>query len=453
MTAGTSEGPAAPSVRKVALASSLGATIEWYDFFIYGTASALVFNHLFFTRLPPAVGTLVALATFAVGYLSRPIGALVFGHLGDRIGRKKMLVLTMIIMGLATVAIGFLPTYGRIGVWAPVLLVLLRVFQGIGVGGEYGGAVLLAVEYAPRGRRGFFGSWPQIGVPAGLLLASGVFSLLSLLPDRAFLSWGWRIAFILTVVLAVIGLYIRLSVLETPAFARVKEAQEQARIPFAELLRRQPRQLLQGMGTRWIEGLTFNAYAVLAVAYVTGDVGVSKTVVLNGIVVGAAVGVVFTPFCGHLSDRFGRKRVYGTGVVAIALFTVPSFALMRTGSPALIWLSIVVGLGLIYSAIYAPLAAFWSELFDTRVRYTGIGSVYQFSGIYASGLTPLIGAALIQATGGQPWAFAAYMIAVALISLAVLAFMPETYRRDIQPAATPAATEAGPLPLRKTAAD
>ena len=425
--------PAAISVRTVALVSSLGATIEWYDFFIYGTASALVFNKLFFSNVPEAVGTLLALATFAVGYLARPVGAVVFGHLGDRLGRKKMLILTLLIMGSATFVIGLLPTYDQVGLWSPVLLIVMRVLQGVGVGGEYGGAVLMAVEYAPKGRRGFFGSWPQVGVPAGLLLASGAFSLASLLPDDAFLGWGWRLVFLATVVLAAIGLYIRLQILETPAFARVKEAQEEAKIPFVELVRTHPWQLLKGMGTRWIEGLTFNAYAVLAVTYVTQYVGAPKTTVLNGIVVGAGLGAVLTPVYGHLSDRFGRKKVYGAGVVAIALFAFPSFALMRSGSGPLIWLSLILGMGVIYAAIYAPLAAFWAELFETRVRYSGIGSVYQFSGIYASGLTPLIGAALIQATGGEPWAFAGYMVVVALLGLAVLAFMPETNRKDIYP--------------------
>ena len=435
---------AAQSVTRVAMASSIGATIEWYDFFIYGTAAALVFNKLFFTDLPPAVGQLVAFATFAVGYLARPFGAILFGHLGDRIGRKTMLVLTMVIMGVATFIIGLLPTYSQVGLWSPILLILMRVLQGIGVGGEYGGAVLMAVEYAPRGRRGYYGSWPQVGVPAGLLLASGMFSVLSLLSNEAFLSWGWRIAFLSTIVLAVIGVYIRLQVLETPAFTRIKQAQEESKIPFFDLMRTHKKQVLQGMGMRWIEGLTFNAYAVLAVTYVVQYVHVAKTVVLNGIVVGAAFGVFLVPLYGHLSDRFGRKAVYGTGVLAIALFTFPSFALMKTGSTTLIWLSIVLGLGIIYSAIYAPLASFWSELFDTRVRYTGVGSVYQFSGIYASGLTPLIGVALIEYAGGQPWAFAVYMVAVALFSFIVMWFVPETHQKDIYPATTHDTTPARP---------
>ncbi len=445
MTTSPQQDAAQPvSVRTVALSASVGATIEWYDFFIYGTASALVFNKLFFTNLTPSVGTLVAFATFAVGYLARPFGALLFGHFGDRIGRKKILILTLMIMGVGTLAIGFLPTYESIGLWAPVLLVAMRVLQGIGVGGEYGGAVLMAVEYAPHGRRGFYGSWPQVGVPAGLLLASGMFSVLSLLPEGAFFSYGWRIAFLSSVALVAIGLYIRLQVLETPAFTRVRAAQSEAKIPFVELLRTQPTQLLQGMGIRWIEGLTFNAYAVLAVSYATAHVGASRSMILNGIVIGSAFAVVLTPVYGKLSDLYGRKKVYTAGVVAIAVFTFPSFALIRSGSLGLTWISLVVGLGVIYGAIYGPLAAYWSELFDTRVRYTAVGAVYQFSGIYASGLTPLIGAALINATGGAPWAFAVYMVGVAVISLLVVLTMPETYRRSILP--TGAATASGTEP-------
>lgn len=291
----------------------------------------------------------------------------------------------------------------------------------------------MAVEYSPEGKRGFYGSWPQVGVPAGLLLASGTFGLLSLMPDDAFLAYGWRIAFLASVVLVGIGLYIRLSVLETPAFAAVREQQEQVKVPFFELLRTHPKQLLLGMGTRWIEGLTFNAFGVLAISYIANDLDLPRSTALTGVTIAAAIGVVLIPAYGALSDRFGRKAVYQSGVVAMILFTFPAFWLIETRDQTLIWVSIAVALGLIYAAIYAPLAAFWSELFDTRVRYTGVGAVYQFSGIFASGLTPLIGAALIASAGGEPWYFAIYMVVAAVISLVCMRLLPETYRTDIIP--------------------
>jgi MFS transporter, MHS family, shikimate and dehydroshikimate transport protein len=416
---------------KVALASSIGATIEWYDFFIFGTAAGLVFNQLFFTNLDPITGTLVAYLTFAVGFVARPVGSVVFGHYGDKIGRKTMLILTLFIMGAATFLIGLLPTYGSIGLWAPILLVLLRIFQGIGIGGEYGGAVLMAVEYAPEGRRGFYGSWPQVGVPAGLLLGTVVFGLVSLLPEEQFLGWGWRVAFLASIVLFGIGMYIRLQILETPAFTRLREAQEEAQVPFMELIRAQPKELILGMGTRWIEGLVFNAYGVFMISYITGQLGLTNTTALVGVALASAFGVVLVPAYGLLSDRFGRRSVYGAGAALFGLFAFPSFLLINTGRPALIWLSIVVALGLIYPAIYAPLAAFWSELFDTRVRYTGVGAVYQFSGILASGLTPAIASLLLGYAGGEPWLFVGYLILVTLISLTAIYFSPETYRRDV----------------------
>ncbi|NKQ52297.1 MHS family MFS transporter [Amycolatopsis sp. K13G38] len=425
------------SVPKVALASSIGATIEWYDFFLYGTASGLVFSKLFFPKFDPAVGVLASFATFAVGYLARPVGSLIFGHFGDRVGRKTMLILTLLIMGLGTFVIGVLPTYSAIGIWAPVLLVLMRVLQGIGIGGEYGGAVLMAVEYAPAGRRGFFGSWPQVGVPAGLLLSSGVFAALSAwLPPGGFIAYGWRICFLVSVVLVAVGLYIRLQVLETPAFAEVRARQEQAKVPFAELVRRSPKELGLSLLTRWIEGLTYNAYSVLMVAFVVNRLHVQQGKALLGVIIAAAIGMVVTPLYGILSDRIGRKRVYGAGVVAVAVLAFPSFWAIQTGKVGWVWLGIIIPFGFGYFAIYAPLAAFWAELFDTRYRYTGVGSVYQFSGIYASGLTPLIGSVLIAVGGGSPWLFGAYLVVVAVISLVATVFLPETYRRDIMPTAS-----------------
>lgn len=433
MSQRSSTEPGRPSVRKVALASSIGAAIEWYDFFIYGTAAGLVFNKLFFANLDPATGTIVSFATFAVGFLARPFGAVVFGHFGDRISRKNMLIATLLIMGIATAIIGLLPTYESAGVIAPILLVVVRVVQGIGVGGEYGGAVLMAVEYAPQGRRGYFGSWPQAGVPAGLLMASGAFALLSLLPEEDFLNWGWRIAFVASLALVAVGLYIRIQVLETPAFSEIRAKQEEVKVPFVSMLKTQPKEFLLGMGTRWIEGLTFNAFGVLVVSYIANDLGLPQSVALNGVVIASAVGIVLIPVYGLLSDKFGRKPVYNIGVIFTALFAFPAFLLIETGVTGLIWLGIVLALGVFYMAIYAPLAAFWAELFDTRVRYTGVGSVYQFSGIIASGLTPLIGSVLIAANDGRPWFFVIYMVVVAAISMTCAAFLPETYKRDIMP--------------------
>lgn len=419
------------SPHKVAFASSVGATIEWYDFFIYGTAAGLVFNELFFTNLDPVTGTLVAYLTFAAGFVARPVGSVLFGHFGDRVGRKTMLIMTLFIMGIGTLLIGLLPTYDQIGLWAPILLLVLRLVQGIGIGGEYGGAVLMAVEYAPSGRRGFFGSWPQVGVPAGLFLGTIVFSLASLLPDPAFFAWGWRVAFLASVLLVGVGLYVRLQILETPAFTQVREAQEEARIPFMEMLRTQPREFILGMGTRWIEGLAFNTFGVFSISYVVTQLELSATVALTGVMIAAACGVVLVPVYGALSDRFGRRPVYSVGAILFGLWIVPAFLLINTREPGLIYLSIIVALGLIYPAIYAPLGAFWSELFATRIRYTGVGSVYQFSGIFASGLTPAIATALLVLAGGAPWLFVGYVIAVVIISLVSVYILPETYQRDI----------------------
>jgi MFS family permease len=415
----------------VAVASAVGATIEWYDFFLYGTAAGLVFDKLYFNGLDGPAAQFAAFATFAVGFLARPVGGLIFGHFGDRIGRKQMLLLTLVIMGVGTAAIGLLPSYDRIGVWAPVALVVLRVLQGIGVGGEYGGAVLLAVEYAPPGRRGFLGSFAHIGVPGGLLLASGAFSVASLLPDAAFLAWGWRACFLLSILLLGIGAYIRLSVMETPSFARVQEQKQVSAVPLRDLLREQPRALLLGMGTRFVEGFTFNFFSVFLLAYVVTNLELPKSWALNGIMVGAALGVVLVPVAGALSDRVGRKPVFRAGAWAALLLAFPVAALVQSGGRLAIFVALVAGLGLVYGTVYGPLAAFWSELFDTRYRYTALSSLYQLSGVVASGLTPLIAAWLVSRGGGTLWWAAGYNVAVAAISLACARFLPETRGRDL----------------------
>jgi len=438
------------SVRRVALASAVGATIEWYDFFLYGTAAGLVFNRLFFPEGNPTAGTLAAYATFAAGFVARPVGGLVFGHFGDRIGRKRMLVLTLLVMGVATFLIGLLPTYGQVGLWAPALLLALRVVQGIGLGGEWGGAVLMAVEHAPRGRRGFYGSWPQVGVPAGLLLGTSAFTLLSVsLTEEQFLGWGWRLAFLFSAVLVAVGAYIRLQVLESPAFLRLSEARQEARVPFLELLRTHPRELLLGVGTRFAEGVSFNIYGVFVISYLAGALGMSRPAALLCVSVAAVLNCALTPLCGALSDRVGRRPVFGAGAGLFGLFALPSFLLLGTGRVAPAMLALVVAFGLVHPMMEATLASFWSELFETRVRYSGLSFVYQFSGIFASGMTPLVATWLLSEGGGRPWLLAGYMAGAALLSVICVLALRETCGTDIFPEAEKTARlRAGARPVR-----
>jgi metabolite-proton symporter len=420
-----------PSIRMVAFASAIGATIEWYDFFLYGVVTPLVFNKLFFPNYDAVVGTLLAYTTFFVGFISRPIGGIIFGHYGDRIGRKGVLVLTLMIMGVATFLIGLLPTYASVGIWAPALLLFLRVFQGIGIGGEWGGAVLMAVEHAPESRRGFYGSWPQIGVPAGLLLSSGAVALLSLLPDTAFLEWGWRVAFLISAILVAIGLYIRLKLFETPAFATVREGGRQAKVPFIELFRTHTKNVLLGLGARYIEGVTFNTFGVFSIAYITTALGMARQTALIGVIIASALMIIMLPICGMLSDHFGRRAVFGFGSLLIGILVFPSFWLMEMRSPGLIWLAIAIPFAIVYPAVYGPQAALFSELFDTRVRYSGVSFVYQFSGIFASGLTPIIATELLRIGDKAPWYICIYVLGVSLISAFSVFAMKETHKRDM----------------------
>ncbi|BDB27934.1 MHS family MFS transporter [Cupriavidus sp. P-10] len=411
--------PNEQAVRKVALASVIGATIEWYDFFLYGVVAGLVFNKLYFPGEDPLVATMLAYTTFAVGFVTRPLGGVIFGHFGDKVGRKSMLVITLMIMGVSTFLIGLVPTYESIGIAAPILLLLLRVLQGIGLGGEWGGAVLMAYEYAPPERRGFYASLPQIGLAIGLCLASGVVALLSLtLTDAQFLSWGWRVAFLISAGMVFVGMYIRLNVKETPEFARVKQRNAETRIPFVDMMRRYPGNILKGMGARYIDGVFFNIFGVFSISYLTQTVNISRTEALVGVMAAAIAMCFFIPFFGHLSDRIGRTRVYFWGSLVTALSAFPAFWLMLNSgqSMMLLWLSIVVPFGIFYAAVYGPEAALFCELFDARVRYTGISFVYQFSGIFASGITPIIATALLRSGGGKPWQICAYVAFAGLVS-------------------------------------
>jgi MFS transporter, MHS family, shikimate and dehydroshikimate transport protein len=419
------------SVRQVALASFIGTAIEWYDFFLYGTAAALVFGTLFFPEATPLGGTLLAFATYGVGFFARPVGGIIFGHYGDRIGRKTMLVLSLLIMGVATFLIGLLPTFESVGLLAPILLVVLRLLQGIGVGGEWGGAVLMAVEHAPPGRRGFFGSWPQMGVPAGLLLANVVFFVTSsAMSEAQFLAWGWRIPFLLSIILIGVGLYIRLKIMESPAFRRVQESGTEANMPILDVLRTYPKNVLLAMGMRIAENGTFYILTAFVLTYVVQEVGLEQNVGLTGVIIAAAIGLATIPFYGALSDRVGRRPVYLFGAVFSLVFAFPFFWLLDTGVAPLIWLAIVLGVNLGHDSMYGPQAAYFSELFGTRVRYSGASLGYQLASVLAGGLSPLIAVALLAAYGYV--AVALYMAFMALITVVSVILASETYQEDIE---------------------
>jgi MFS transporter, MHS family, shikimate and dehydroshikimate transport protein len=430
-TNSTVAAPAHNSVRLVAFASFIGTTIEWYDFFLYGTFAALVFNQLFFPTFDPVAGTLASFATYSIGFVARPVGGIVIGHFGDKVGRKSMLVLTLVVMGVATFLIGLLPTYEAIGWWAPLLLVLLRMAQGFGVGGEWGGAVLMAVEHAPAGKRGFYGSWPQVGVPAGLILANAVFLLVSSqLSDDQFLAWGWRVPFLISILLVVVGMVIRVRILETPAFEKAREETGQVRQPLIEVLKRHPKEVLLAMGARFAENGAFYIYSAFVLVYGTQHVKMDRSVVLNAILLGSALELVAIPFFGALSDRLGRRPVYLFGAIVTGLFAFPFFWLLDTGMPSYVALALTIAFVLSHAAMYGPQGAFLSELFGTRVRYSGASLGTQLASVFAGGLAPLIATWLLSDYGTS--AVALYVIGMAVVTVISVLAASETHRHDIE---------------------
>jgi metabolite-proton symporter len=417
--------------RRAVVASTVGTTIEWYDFFLYGTAAALVFPHLFFPGSSPAAGVLESFSTQFVGFAARPVGAAIFGHFGDRIGRKATLVTTLLLMGAATALIGVLPTFTAIGAAAPILLTVLRIIQGVGVGGEWGGSVLMSMEWGSRRRRGLMASWPQLGVPIGLLLSTAMVQIFNSLGDATFDSWGWRVPFLLSVVLVGVGLWVRLRVSESPEFSTLKRAETVHRQPVWVAIREHPREILTSAFVRMSEQAPFYLFITFVLTYGTKELAMPRSELLNDTLVAAGVGLITVPLTGHLSDRFGRRKIYGIGIICTAIYAFPYFGLLDTRSSGIALLAIVLSL-IVHDIQYGPQAALIAESFGTNVRYSGAGIGYQLASVIAGGPAPLIAAAVLTSTGsstGISW----YIIGCCAVSFVALILIP---KRAPEPAAT-----------------
>jgi MFS transporter, MHS family, shikimate and dehydroshikimate transport protein len=422
----------AKTFRHVMLAAAVGSALEWYDFFIYGTAAALVFGELFFPKSDVTVGTLAAYATFAVGFIARPFGGLFFGHFGDRIGRKPMLVATILLVGGGTFVIGLLPTYAQIGIWAPLLLVLMRLLQGFGAGAEYGGAVILAVEFAPPGKRGLYGGFAPMGVTVGNLMAAGVFYLVTLMSKEDLLAWGWRIPFLVSIVLLGLGVYIRAKVSETPVFAEVGAKRQPLKAPAIEALRRHPRNFLVVIGARLAENGLGYLFPVFGLGYVINTLHMPREVAITGVMLGNGVEIVGIMVFSWLSDKVGRRPVYMGGALFSALFAFPFFLLTNTRDPLLISLAFMLIMGIGGGAMFGPQAAFFAELFGPRLRYSGFAFARELGSILAGGPAPFIAALLVSYMSGAPWGVACYVILLSLITALAVWFGPETHTSDLR---------------------
>ena len=406
--------------KKVLIASLTGSSIEWFDYFLYGTAAALVFNKIFFPMVDPVIGLILSYLSFSLTFFIRPIGGVLFAHIGDRIGRKKTLVLTLSLMGGATVMIGLLPTYDMIGMWAPALLILMRIIQGMGIGGEWGGALLLAYEYAPEKRKGFFGSIPQAGVTIGMLMATFIVSLMTLFSEEDFLSWGWRIPFLLSSVLVILGLWIRKDIDETPDFQKVKKSGQVAKAPLRDTIKHHWREVLIAAGLKVVETAPFYIFSTFVVSYATTTLTYQKSQALEAVTLGALVATIMIPLMGLLSDRVGRQRMYAVSVFVLGLFIVPWFMLLNTGTTWGIVLATVIAFGVLWAPVTAVLGTLCSEIFSANVRYTGITLGYQLGAALAGGTAPLIATGLLAKYDGDWVPVAWYLgvtVAISLIAI------------------------------------
>ena len=416
--------------RKAVIASTIGTAIEWYDFFLYGTAAGLIFGKLFFPKQDPLTATLASFGTYFVGFAARPVGAAIFGHYGDRIGRKATLIATLLFMGIATFLVAFVPTYASIGIWGAVILTALRVFQGIGVGGEWGGSVLLAMEWSrTHGQRGLVASWPQFGVPCGLLLSNLAVLAFSAWSGDQFMVWGWRIPFALSIVLVGIGLWIRLGILETPVFQQLLNTNKIEKAPISEVIKKQPKEIILSAFLRLSEQAPFYIFTAFIFAYAVGTLHMSRDLILSAVMVAACVSFITIPLSGHISDRIGRRRMYLIGVVAMGLFGFVYFGMVDTAIPWAVFIAIVLSL-IPHDIQYGPQAALIAESFTPRLRYGGASLGYQLASIIAGGPAPIIATALF-ATYHSGYAIAIFIAACAVISAIAAAFMPDYTGKDI----------------------
>jgi len=417
-------------LRKAVIAATVGTAIEWYDFFLYGTAAGLVFGKLYFPHESALAGTLAAFGTYFIGFVGRPIGAAIFGHYGDRIGRKATLIATLLCMGLATFAIAFVPTYDSIGIWGAVLLTVLRAIQGIGVGGEWGGSVLLAMEWSrTRGQRGLVASWPQFGVPCGLLLSTLAVMVFSKWSGDDFVTWGWRIPFALSIILVGIGLWIRLGILETPVFQNLVDTNKIEKTPIIEVIKKQPKQILLSALLRMSEQAPFYVFTAFVFAYTVGTLKMDRNFILTAVLVAACVSFFTIPLAGHISDRIGRKNMYLIGVVTMGLFGFLYFGMVDTAIPSAVFIAIVLSL-IPHDMQYGPQAALIAESFTPNLRYSGSSLGYQLASVIAGGPAPIIATALFAAYGSG-YAIAIYIAGCAVISLVSAGLMPDYTGKDI----------------------